>query len=612
MLGKALNLAALGFKVFPIRAGAKAPPLVSAWPKLATDKADNIEVWWGTWPEANIGIHCDGLLVIDVDVKKGGDESLARLEMIYDIDTDTLTTRTPTGGRHLFYRLPAGHPGVANGVDSLGPGLDVRSTRGYVVAPGSQVPAGDYRFERPAVEIKPASEWLVQQCGRFTEREQAPKANVPDAPPDVAERAQDWLDQQPGAVEGEGGDAFTFATACRLRDFGMSEAQAWEVMAEDWNGRCSPPWDLDDLRVKVANAYRYAQEGEAGKLAVSAADFPAVPASTVAATEAVIARAKGPVRLLELAQSAAQPRNYLIKGVLQRASQAVLYGAPGEGKTFVALDLAYHVAAGREWMGHRVKPGLALYLAFEGVGGLGQRAAALTRHYGNADVPLYVQPADMNLRDKAGRQELGAIIAALPEKPVLIVIDTLARAMKGGDENSAQDMGALNDAVGALIAATGACVLLIHHSGKNKASGARGSSALLGAIDTEIQVDGKCITATKQREVEMGDPVGFRLHRILLGIDEDGDESTSCVIMPAAPPAGDDRGAKLRGATRMTWNRLIELRPGNQPISMDELREGCKEFLPKWRGALYQQCKNMEKAGLLTISADGVVQRKME
>lgn len=609
MLDAALALAAQGFKIFPIKAGAKAPPLFGRWPEVASNEEVLVRVMWRDRPDANIGIHCEGLLVIDVDVKKNGDESLASLEMIYDLDTETLTTRTPTGGRHLFYRLPAGHPGVSNGVDSLGAGLDVRSTRGYVVAPGSVVPAGTYTREREAVGVLPAPQWLIEKCGTSTERGQAPKMNVPDAPSEVLTRAAEWLDQQAGAVEGEGGDAFTFATACRLRDFGVSAMQAWELMAEDWNGRCSPPWDLDDLRTKVTNAYRYAQEGEAGKLAVSAADFPAVPVSDVQ-PEAPKAPRKGPQRLLELAQSAGQPRNYLIKGVLQRASQAVLYGAPGEGKTFVALDLAYHVAAGREWMGHRVKPGLALYLAFEGVGGLGQRAAALTRHYGNADVPLFVQAADMNLRDKAGRQELGAIIAGLPEKPALIVIDTLARAMKGGDENSAQDVGALNDAVGALIASTGACVLLIHHSGKNKANGARGSSALLGAIDTEIQVDGNCITATKQREVEMGDPVGFRLHRILLGIDEDGDESTSCVIMPAAPPA-DDRGGKLKGVSRLLWERLVELRPGNQPISTDELRDKCKEFLPKWRGSLYQHCKRLEKAGLLTIT-DDEVQRTME
>jgi hypothetical protein len=127
-LEAALALAARGFKVFPIKAGAKAPPLVEGWQKRA--RSEDLAIWWEQWPDANIGIHCDGMIVVDVDVKKGGDKSLAKLEMFDELDTQTLTTRTPTGGRHLFFRLPDGHPGVPNGVDVLGPGLDVRSTGG--------------------------------------------------------------------------------------------------------------------------------------------------------------------------------------------------------------------------------------------------------------------------------------------------------------------------------------------------------------------------------------------------------------------------------------------------------------------------------------------------
>lgn len=610
-LDAALALAARGFKVFPVKAGAKAPPLVANWPAHANSDDVIVRQWWERWPNANIGLHCDGLLVIDVDIKKGGDESLGMLEDALGLDPLPLTTRTPTGGRHLFFALPPGHPGAPNSVETLGPGLDVRSTNGYVVAPGSEVAAGRYRFEGEAA-IPPAPEWLVQRCGTVQQPvKPAEKVNVPDAPVAAFARALEWLSDIPGAVEGDGGDVYTYATACRLRDFGLSPAQAIDLMAGTWNERCSPPWELADLEAKVANAYRYAQEGEAGKLAVSAEDFPALQTVDTSPEVPTKRNSGSPQRLLAMVQAKAARRPYLVKGLLQRGSHAVLYGAPGEGKTFVALDLAYHVAAGREWMGHRVRPGPALYLAFEGVGGFQDRGEALVRHYGNADVPLYIHAADFNLREKPGRQALGALLADLPEKPALIVIDTLARALKGGDENSAQDMGALNDAVGALIASTGACVLLIHHSGKNKASGARGSSALLGAIDTEIQVDAKCITATKQRDVEMGDPMGFRLHSVMLGIDEDGDEITSCVVMPAAARP-EDKGGKLKGVARLMWERLIELRPDNKPINPDEWREACSEFLPKWRGALYQQYKRMEKAGLIVVNADGTINRRLE
>lgn len=598
-LDAALALAARGFKVFPIRGGAKAPPLLSDWPRLAKGDRDGIAVWWETWPEANIGVHCAGLLVLDVDVKSGGDESYAKLD-IFEGFPHTLCTRTPTGGRHLFYRLPDGHPGVANSAGKIAPGLDVRSTGGYVVAPGSVVPAGEYRFEDPAVPIAPAPEWLVERAGVFTERERPTIVNVPDAPPEIYQRALEWLrttDPQAGG----------YGLACGLRDRGLSAPQVAELLM---SGEApAGVWPESEAHLRATNAYRYAQTAEPGRLAVSADDFPIVEAQP----EPPRRTRGGPQRLAALAAAATGGSPYLVKGLLQQRSHAVLYGAPGEGKTFVALDIAYHVAAGREWHGHRVAQGCALYLAFEGMGGIARRGAALMRHFGDADVPLYVQAADYNLREQAGRKALAAMVAGLPEVPKLIVVDTLARAMKGGDENSAQDMGALNDAIGALIEASGACVLVIHHSGKNKANGARGSSALLGAIDTEIEVADRSITATKQRDLEMGDPLGFRLHPVLLGLDEDGDEITSCVVMPQrSPTAADPRAARLKGNVRRAWEVLCEIRPQNDPVTELEWKESCEEFLPQRRGAMYDVRQRLVRAGLIVVNPDCTIQRKLE
>src|SRR3990167_8697653 len=110
-LPAALALAAKGFKVFPIAPGAKHPPLLNGWPRKATSDPDTVRMYWLPMPEANIGIHCEGLAVIDVDPRKWGNESLEFLRLTDGLP-DTLTTNTPTGGRHLFYRLPEGHAGV--------------------------------------------------------------------------------------------------------------------------------------------------------------------------------------------------------------------------------------------------------------------------------------------------------------------------------------------------------------------------------------------------------------------------------------------------------------------------------------------------------------------
>src|SRR3990167_10262245 len=211
----ACALAARGFNVFPIKAGHKFPPLIHDWPThastiVATD-----------WPEhANIGIHAVGMVVIDVDVKKGGDASLAALDMIYDLPV-TLTTRTPTGGQHRFFRLPKGHQGVPNSVGQLGKGLDIRSTNGYLVAPGSEVEAGRYHFEAD-VPIADAPEWLLLKLGSYLPKSSTTPAPVPDAPDGAVVSAATWLAAQDGAVEGQGGDVRTYQVACRLRDFGLS------------------------------------------------------------------------------------------------------------------------------------------------------------------------------------------------------------------------------------------------------------------------------------------------------------------------------------------------------------------------------------------------------
>lgn len=604
-LDHALALAARGFKVFPLKPGAKAPPLLNGWPQKATSDPAEVRTLWLAVPDANIGIHCEGLLVVDVDVAKGGKDALELLRLAEGLP-DTLRTLTPSGGEHHFFRLPAGHPGVANTVGALGAGLDLRSTGGYVVAPGSVVAAGTYAAAGPA-EIADAPLWLLERCGR---RDPAatpePAAVLADAPDEVLEAARAWLRTQAPAVEGQGGDAHTFEVICGLRDRGLSQRQAFEAMLLTYNPRCEPPWDAGELATKTANAYRYAT-GAAGAKVALPADFPVVDVPNLGS----IVPKVGLLPLAEFANREQRSAGYVVKGLLQRASYAEVFGAPGAGKTFVALDVGYSVAAGRDWMGRKVHPGPVLYLAYEGTGGMVKRAKALVQRYGAAPAPLYIVGAAFNLREKTGRAELGDVLAALPAKPVLIVIDTFARALMGGDENSAQDVGAFNSAVAALIESTGACVMIVHHSGKDKSKGARGSSALLGALDTEIEVDGGLVTTRKQRDVEIAAPIGFKLVPLLVGMDEDGDELTSCVVEAATAEAqGLER---ISGNARRAFDVLCEMSPDNKPIDYRDWLARCKDFLPATRAnkALYDVKQALVRKGYISQSSDGFIERKM-
>jgi len=584
-------LAARGFVVFPVKPGAKSPPLLSDWPNKATSNTAEIEMLWAAVPEANVAIHCSGLCVVDVDVKDGGDDTFNVLEDLHGWPP-TLTTRTPTQGRHLFYRLPEGHPGVTNSVRRLGGGLDIRSTGGYVIAPGSDVEAGRYHFEAD-VPIAAVPAWLLKLLTPVVPKTgtDKPKSGtpVPDAPDPAVERALAWLAGQPS---GEG----AYATACGLRDRGLSLAQALDAM-----GRHDPRPHVPD---KVRHAYRYAS-GIPGAKAVLESDLPAPAGAPPPVEKSTV------LRLAEFANSESRTQGYLVKGLLQRGSYAEAYGAPGEGKTFVALDLAYHVAAGTLWMSRAVHQGVVLYLAYEGTGGLVARAKALGRHYGRLDVALYIADSSYNLRDLAGRAALGQTIANLPEKPVLIVIDTFARALMGGDENSAQDVGAFNSAIAALQKSTGACVLLIHHSGKNKAAGARGSSALLGALDTELEIDGGNVTPTKQRDIELGEPIGFKLVPLIVGTDQDGDDVTSCVVLPSIVSAGDL--PTLKGNSDRAFKTLCKLAPDNAPVTLEAWSEACTAFLGTrdLRKKFYDIHQGLLEKGYVVANSDGLLTRRM-
>lgn len=233
---------------------------------------------------------------------------------------------------------------------------------------------------------------------------------------------------------------------------------------------------------------------------------------------------------------------YLVKGLLDVAVMAVVYGPSNSGKTFWTIDLAYHIAIGAPWRGRRVIQASVLYLAAEGGRGVINRVAALKQAHGVLDVPLAVKRAGLDLlHDQADLQHIvdlsAEVKAKLPDAPHLIVIDTLSRVMAGGDENSAADMTALIRNIDAIRAATNATTLLVHHTGKDAARGARGHSSLRAATDTEIEIaneDGaRAAVVTKQRDHNGGETFAFDLESVTLGTDQDGDDVTSCIVKVA-------------------------------------------------------------------------------
>jgi hypothetical protein len=252
--------------------------------------------------------------------------------------------------------------------------------------------------------------------------------------------------------------------------------------------------------------------------------------------------------------------SYLVKGWLGRGQMSVVYGPSNVGKSFFCLDMALCISANVEWQGSKVKGGPVLYLATEGGNAFQSRCVALRKEYGIFEAPLAVRPSPVEygifeaplavrpspvdlLRPEADLASLielcKQIEADMGEPLAMIVIDTLSRAMAGGDENGPTDMTSFIANADALRDVTGAHIMIVHHSGKDTAKGARGHSSLRAATDTEIEleVDGKMRTAkaTKQRDLEPQEPFVFTLKVHELGKDEDGDAVTTCTIEQADP-----------------------------------------------------------------------------
>jgi hypothetical protein len=239
---------------------------------------------------------------------------------------------------------------------------------------------------------------------------------------------------------------------------------------------------------------------------------------------------------------------WLVKHVLPASGLVTVFGESGAGKSFTVIDLACHVALGRQWQGRRVTQARVVYLAAEGQGGIGRRFRAwcLRHDVDPATVPLDVIAARPNFLQ---RDDVQAVARAIGRAGV-VIIDTAMAVTPGGDENSAEDMGKLMAFAALVAASVGGVVILVHHAGKDVSKGQRGWSGLKGAVDTELEVsrdgDARCLRLSKVRDGPLeGMRWWFGLDEVVLGYDAEGDAVTSAVPVYTEPPAAASRGRKL-------------------------------------------------------------------
>jgi hypothetical protein len=620
----------------------------------ATHDAVEIERQFASPGAAMIGVptgDTSGFFCLDLDVKNGGG-GLEWLAANQHRLPDTRRHRTRSGGVHLLFAMPEGRT-IRNSAGRIALGVDVRGNGGYIIAP----PSPGYLVDE-AMAPAPAPAWLLD----LIDPPKAPEAPRPAPAPrqsgDGTRYGLQALDNECQAIlsapDGAKHDTLNraaFSIGGLVAAGELAEGPAFAALASALAGirhRCE---DYPAAQKTLAAAFRagMAKPREAPPRLVRRIveeyretrpeppprDAPpdhwsAEPEPDVGLEPEKVApdiRPTGlPLIYFQDVKPALKSEDF-IEGLLIKAAMSVTYGPSNCGKTFFMADLALHVALGLEWRGREVERAGVIYCAMEGAHGIQNRVAAfaLTCGLAGQEIPFAIIPVSLNLLD--ANADTSRLIDAIAEAaarmaiPVgLVVMDTLSRAMAGGNENSPEDMGALVANSDRIRQATGAHVAWIHHSGKDQAQGARGHSLLRAATDTEIEIsradnDSPSVArVTKQRELEIDGVFGFTLKRVELGLNHRGKPVTSCVV-----EVTDDRPAKPR--ISLTNGEAMALRILHDvmatqpvPVPFQAAEAGVKAATSKhaWRETFFARSTidtHEAKKKAFNRAADGLAQK---
>ncbi len=233
-----------------------------------------------------------------------------------------------------------------------------------------------------------------------------------------------------------------------------------------------------------------------------------------------------------------QPLSWLVQDVLTQFGLSMVWGRSGSLKSFVALDMGLCIATGLAWHGKPVKRGRVIYLAAEGSQGLTGRIAGWMQSRGKDQPPpdFQVVPHGLTLVNKDDMEALIAAINSRPERPVFIVVDTLARTFGSGNPNQPADMSAFVAACDRLREGTGAHVMVVHHGGKDTDKNELGNENLRNAADTVIHIRRKDDTielineAPKGKQKDAEEFPTISLRSVKIAYENKGKEQTTLIL----------------------------------------------------------------------------------
>ncbi len=562
-------------------------PALSSWRGLEHQLVSDatFESWYSGGGQhsnrSSMGMICGAcsgsIFVIDVDLHKNQLAQSWLLEIrerqVWAGELETVEQQTGGGGIQLLFRAPIGwlSPTCKTSL-----GIDIRGQGGFAMLPPSMHESGRSYAWKSGHEpwnmgIANAPLWLCDEIDALAGPASGRGVNLVQ---DVSIPSEQTVDAFGNIINGREGYATRLIWAAIVSEYrecpfkpGAGHSNAMMITAYDTYERnvksrlidtSSSKGDLLEREGRGISMFKekwnYAMGQWDTKISHHANAHPISSSESLSAERPHVAEVRSQY-FKGYPANEAKPnlsQLWLIKGILPQKGLAIIYGAPGSGKSFFVADLVAHISAPhiKDWRDRKAATGGVAYCFLEGGFGAVNRIAALKNRLG--DLGYFVSyPESMNLSSAPKHEQevrsaadcdakkLVASIRREQGQVAVVVVDTFSRAMSGKDENSSTEMTAFISAMDYLSKELDCLVVVVHHSGKDQSRGARGHSSLLGAIDTEIEITrpnkelpGRIAKLTKMKEGGDGSEFAFELEQVVLGFDEDGDAVTTCVVVP--------------------------------------------------------------------------------
>ncbi len=591
---------AAGASLTPIKKNAKSP-ILKDWGNKSVSEEKLLD---HAAKGGNVGMVIkDDMVVVDVDPRNGGWESLARLEKKIGEKIER-TVETPSGGFHAYYK---GRSEALRKNLKEFPGIDILSEGSQVLIVGCEIDGKKYVWtdeDFGCVEFADVPTGLVKT---YAKGERARPTSDDDCVEDLRDFA--GLVGRPGAMSEEAvkellakldpsipNDEWV-KVGMALKDwhpiFGLELWEAWSLDGDNWTeGDAEKRWRSFDVTAGSGGVTL----GTVVHMARNEADFKISPMT--GGSEKI----QNDLKLLTIPEMDARPPvKFLVPSLLPEKGVAVLAGQSGTMKSFCAISVGLTAATGGVFFDDEIEQTNCLFMLNEGQGGFARRCIAWQEyhHIQNTDAFKVIETTP-NLMRSESLEPFIDLIESEKFNPGLIIIDTFSKATIGGEDNSTKDMGMAMGNAYNIANHFNALVILIDHMGKDTKRGVRGAYAKHAAADMVGHVskigDTVTIKTAKQKEAEDDLKFDFDIEHIVI----DG-ESVPVLISRTG----------INGFQRLTPQREFILstldNAENEEMKRDDL---CSIFLNEYgegkKGSFRTQLHRMINCGDVEVYGEMV------